>query len=571
LQGGLSQTGKKSLNLSGELIVNAKSKKGLLIQAAGKIDHNDYIKRYGFSAGTGFEPKNLGFFLFVDSLYYKYHDFDGTYHVQVRPAVRLRLNRLAATLFYAVGFGDQYTGVNALELSPGGETIGIYNKALSHIGIDVKIFLFNKLYLNFKGAAAAGKVYKLDCEAGFEIIKNLYVTGNYSTTNFGKYPELAKNGFSKQNTFGVGFRYLFGNNNKPNHDLRTRNIVEPAYPIVVSYKKVIKKEKEEKEEDEEEKDKEKPENLEIHLSGNPLSGKAPLQVSFEAKAQGGQSPYKYKWYFEGSNSDPVTGQDKESHTYYEKGTFEVSVTVEDSAGKTSTSNKLKIDISDSGKYKILAIAHEGAKIKPEGTILAEAGGNYKFEMSADEGYKIDRVEIDGKDRGALSKFTFKEVDEDHKIEVWAKKDDGAKQLTITSISNTGGHNDPEGTILVDEGGSLTVNISPDPGYRIHDVKVDGKSIGAVTDYKFENIKTDHTIESFFEVSQFTIEAIQNPGGTISPPGITNVEKGGGQTYAITVNEGQELTGLLVDGQSVGVPANNTYTFTDVQADHTIQP
>ncbi|MCK4761406.1 MAG: PKD domain-containing protein, partial [Candidatus Aminicenantes bacterium] len=568
LQGGLSQTGKKSLNLSGELIVNAKSKKGLLIQAAGKIDHNDYIKRYGFSAGAGFEPKNLGFFLFVDSLYYKYNDFDGTYHVQVRPAVRLRLNRLAATLFYAVGFGDQYTGVNALELSPGGETIGIYNKALSHIGIDVKTFLFNKLYLNFKGAAAAGKVYKLDCEAGFELLKNLYVTGNYSTANFGKYPEPAKNGFSKQNTFGVGFRYLFGNNNKPHYDLRTRNIVEPAYPIIVSYKKVIKKEKEEKKENDEE---EQPESLKVNLSGNPLSGKAPLPVNFEAEAQGGQSPYKYKWYFEGSNSDPVTGQDKESHTYYEAGSFEVSVKVEDSKGNKTTSNTLKIEVSDSGKYKIEAIAHEGAKIKPAGTILAEAGGNYKFEMSALEGYKIDRVEIDGKDRGALSKFTFKEVDEDHKIEVWAKKDDGAKQLTITSISNTGGHNDPEGTILVDEGDSLTVNISPDPGYKIQNVKVDGKNIGAVTEYKFEKIKADHTIESFFEVSQFTIEAIQNPGGTISPPGITTVEKGGGQEYVITVDTGKELTDLLVDGVPVGAPANNTYTFSNVQADHTIEP
>mgnify|MGYP000378160708 FL=1 len=54
-----------------------------------------------------------------------------------------------------------------------------------------------------------------------------------------------------------------------------------------------------------------------------------------------------------------------------------------------------------------------------------------------------------------------------------------------------------GTITVPKGESKTFTITPDSGYHIKDVLVDGKSIGAVSTYTFENVVDNHTIHATF--------------------------------------------------------------------------
>ena len=44
------------------------------------------------------------------------------------------------------------------------------------------------------------------------------------------------------------------------------------------------------------------------------------------------------------------------------------------------------------------------------------------------------------------------------------------------------------------GSSKTFTITPDAGYVIEDVLVDGESVGAVDKYTFENVREKHTIE-----------------------------------------------------------------------------
>ena len=54
-----------------------------------------------------------------------------------------------------------------------------------------------------------------------------------------------------------------------------------------------------------------------------------------------------------------------------------------------------------------------------------------------------------------------------------------------------------GTITVPKGKSETFTITPDSGYHIKDVLVDGKSVGAVSTYTFENVMDNHTIHATF--------------------------------------------------------------------------
>lgn len=68
--------------------------------------------------------------------------------------------------------------------------------------------------------------------------------------------------------------------------------------------------------------------------------------------------------------------------------------------------------------------------------------------------------------------------------------------------------------------------------------------------------------------RYTIQAVANDGGSLSPEGATVVALNGAVTYTITPDEGYEIADVLVDGQTVG-PVS-TYTFTGVNANHTIE-
>ena len=69
--------------------------------------------------------------------------------------------------------------------------------------------------------------------------------------------------------------------------------------------------------------------------------------------------------------------------------------------------------------------------------------------------------------------------------------------TIKATAGAGGSISPSGNVSVREGRDQTFTITPDKGYAISNVKIDGKSIGAVKSYTFENVRRTHTIEVIF--------------------------------------------------------------------------
>ena len=69
--------------------------------------------------------------------------------------------------------------------------------------------------------------------------------------------------------------------------------------------------------------------------------------------------------------------------------------------------------------------------------------------------------------------------------------------TIKATAGVGGSISPSGNVSVREGRDRTFTITPDKGYAISNVKIDGKSIGAVKSYTFENVRRTHTIEVIF--------------------------------------------------------------------------
>jgi len=146
---------------------------------------------------------------------------------------------------------------------------------------------------------------------------------------------------------------------------------------------------------------------------------------------------------------------------------------------------------------------------------------------------------------------------------------GGVTFTIkVSVEGIGGTITPSGAVVVNSGANQTFTITPNTGYHIKDVKVDGSSVGAMTSYTFNNVTTDHTITTSFSIDTNTITASAGLGGTISPSGTVTVNSGGSKTFTITAYSGYKLLDVKVDGISIG--AVSTYTFTNITKDHMIE-
>ena len=152
---------------------------------------------------------------------------------------------------------------------------------------------------------------------------------------------------------------------------------------------------------------------------------------------------------------------------------------------------------------------------------------------------------------------------------------GYSYYTIKATAGTGGSISPSGSISVREGRDQTFTITPDKGYAVANVKIDGKSIGAVKSYTFENVRRTHTIEVIF------MKANGNPQAGVFVDVATGSYYEDAVDWAVEngITQGTDDTHFAPDGictraqavtflwRAAGSPApkTNTMPFTDVNA------
>jgi len=149
--------------------------------------------------------------------------------------------------------------------------------------------------------------------------------------------------------------------------------------------------------------------------------------------------------------------------------------------------------------------------------------------------------------------------------------------TIKASAGVEGSISPSGIVTINPGDSKAFTITPNAGYHIKDVKVDGVSVGAVSTYTFTNITSDHTIEATFEINSYTIKATAGVGGSIIPSGLITVNYGGSQTFEIYPDKGYLIKDVLTDGISIRIGQPNPqpltsakFTFENVTSNHAIE-
>src|SRR2546427_311984 len=214
-------------------------------------------------------------------------------------------------------------------------------------------------------------------------------------------------------------------------------------------------------------------------------------------------------------------------------------------------------------FAISASGGSGGSISLSGPVTVNSGANQTFTITPDTGYHVADVLVDGSSVGAVTTYTFTNVTANHTI---------AASFTINTyaIAASAGANgsiSPSGNVLVTYGANQTFTITPDTGYHVADVLVDGSSVGAVTSYTFTNVTANHTVAASFAINTYSIAASAGATGNITPSGNVSVTYGANRTFTITPDTGYHVADVLVDGSSVG--AVISYTFTNVTVNHTI--
>jgi len=215
-------------------------------------------------------------------------------------------------------------------------------------------------------------------------------------------------------------------------------------------------------------------------------------------------------------------------------------------------------------YTITASASAGGTISPTGDVTVYEHASQTFTITPNVGFAVSDVLVDGASVGAVGSYTFTNATADHTI---SASFHAVPTYTITASAGAGGTIWPSGSVLVSEGSSQTFTITPQTGYSIASLTVDGSAVEIVSSYTFTNVTSDHTISATFSINTYTITATAGAGGTISPSGTVSVQYGSSQTFTISPSSGYQITNVLVDGVSVG--AVSSYTFSSVAANHTI--
>jgi len=273
---------------------------------------------------------------------------------------------------------------------------------------------------------------------------------------------------------------------------------------------------------------------------------------------------------------------------------------------------------------LTASAGANGAISPSGSVKVNSGASQTFTITPSAGYTVSAVTVDGASVGAVGTYTFSNVTAAHTISAtftaiagpagytWCAAENGSftlpgtcdvaygangsfnyltgktgtiifnndtfgdpisgivksgfykssvTQYTLTASAGAGGAISPSGSVKVNQGASQTFAITPNAGYTVNAVTVDGASVGSVSSYTFSNVSAAHTISVTFNAppvgpAGYTWCASEN--GSFALPGTCDVAYGAngsfnylsGKTGTITFNNdtfGDPISGTVKAG------------------------
>ncbi len=152
-------------------------------------------------------------------------------------------------------------------------------------------------------------------------------------------------------------------------------------------------------------------------------------------------------------------------------------------------------------FTISASAGANGSISPAGDTIVPAGGRQTYSITPAIGYKVASLTVDGAPVLPSTSYTFNEVSADHTISATFVS---TVNYYITAVAYANGTISPKGKVIVGQGDSQTFTVTPNSGYVISKVVVNGviqpASVGASTfSYTFSNVSRNGLITAYFKL------------------------------------------------------------------------
>jgi len=228
---------------------------------------------------------------------------------------------------------------------------------------------------------------------------------------------------------------------------------------------------------------------------------------------------------------------------------------------------------DKDFYNIKSNVIGSGEISPFGDKIVNSGQDALYTFQAQDGHQLIGLIIDEKFldiNGVIRSFggyLFSNVLRDYSIH--AVFGQITKSYTINVKLSAGGTADFTGVLNVSFGDNHLNHLSPEEGFRVSDVIIDGKSYGAISGYSLTNVNSDHNIEVKFsqEKPEYHIITSNTVGGKVLPGGVTTVLAGESLVVRIEPDEGYRILNVSLNGIDLG--AVSSVLLNEIQKDQIV--
>jgi endo-1,4-beta-D-glucanase Y len=150
-------------------------------------------------------------------------------------------------------------------------------------------------------------------------------------------------------------------------------------------------------------------------------------------------------------------------------------------------------------FTITASAGTNGTISPTGAVVVDKNTDKTFTITPNVGYVVNTITVNGAVVASGNNYTFTNVTANQTIVATFKVKLPVETFIITASAGENGTISPTGAVIVDKNTDKTFAITPNAGYVVNTITVNGAVVASANNYTFTNVIANQTIAVTFKV------------------------------------------------------------------------